>query len=370
MLRRTLLPVALLFVGCGAPSEPAGDAGAHDVLTINTEGGEDGSRGDDGDDRCTPSSCPEDEVCDAVSGRCVGCLTDNECAENASCDPDKNECVCDEGFHDCDRACLDDASPASCGTRCDPCPGDTNGTATCQGRVCGIECNAPLVFDPIRGECVECVADAACTDLAAPRCADGACAPCTADEDCARFPTAATCDGGTCVECTTADESACAPKSCDPATRTCTQTDVASVGRCEPCLSDSECDDGHGCVPMEFQMMSRNAAFCLPVAAGDCSAFGGFSRLVARASTSGVQTDYCTINEDLSTCEVRGDYAAPCADNSDCGATGLDDGICEPIDFDVAGCTYLCAATDECPGVSIIGCATGNLDGDKWCGAY
>ena len=374
-----------LLIGCGTPADNNGavvnngnngnNGGANNGTngTAGNNGTPDAGGDDVGPDagaRCTPDSCPDEQVCDSVSGRCVGCLSDNECPENGSCDPDKNECVCGAGYHDCDGACLDDTSPESCGTSCEPCPTDPNGTATCDGGQCSIACNAPLVLDPGSGLCVECLANDGCTDPAASLCTAGSCAPCTAGADCAHIVGATMCDGGTCVECTVADESPCGGNSCDPATNTCTTTPVGSAGACEACAADSECEQDYGCVPMNFQMMSRNQGFCLPLAAGDCSAAGTFPVLVTRTTTSGAMGDFCTINEDLATCEAVGDYGAPCADNADCGAAGLDDGICEPLDFDIAGCTFLCDTTAECPSLSLIGCATGNVDGDKWCGAY
>ena len=119
---------------------------------------------------------------------------------------------------------------------------------------------------------------------------------------------------------------------------------------------------------MVFGQTLRSGGFCLPVKTDTCA--GIYGREATRTSVSGVAQTVCTINEALTTCEAIGDYARPCGDASECGAVGLDDGVCEVIDFDSAGCTLRCDETDECPSSSLIGCATGNANGDRWCGAY
>jgi hypothetical protein len=118
---------------------------------------------------------------------------------------------------------------------------------------------------------------------------------------------------------------------------------------------------------MDFKDSPRQKTFCLPIAAPDCEA--PFSTLVNRQSVGGVSADYCTINETLTTCEAFTQYGATCADASDCGADGFSDGLCEPIDFDAAACTFPCSSVGECPTTSLIGCAPGGPSG-KYCGAW
>lgn len=50
--------------------------------------------------------------------------------------------ACREGYHRCGNTCADDASTATCGSRCEPCSVPTNGRATCDGTTCGIACNS------------------------------------------------------------------------------------------------------------------------------------------------------------------------------------------------------------------------------------
>lgn len=118
---------------------------------------------------------------------------------------------------------------------------------------------------------------------------------------------------------------------------------------------------------MRFQETPREGGFCLPLEDDGCPQLYPIVTTV-QTSLSGVLTTTCYLNEDLTTCEAVADYFKICTDADDCGVPGLDDGKCEPVDFDRAGCTYDCAANSECPFDSI-GCAAGNLD-EKWCGAY
>lgn len=320
------------------------------------------------DEGCQVSGCPDSQVCNMQTGICVDCLTNAECGENGSCDPVSNKCSCADGFHLCDGACVSNDSVDSCGASCTPCPTDPNGVAGCDGTQCTLTCNGELVQDPASGACVGCTSNADCAGPAASVCGGtGACEPCAAAADCAHIVGRPICDAGLCAQCSSADDSACNGNSCDPFDGTCTTTPKASVGACEPCVADSECDAGHACVPMEFQGDLRAGGFCLPVDAGDCAA--PYPVSVTRTSLSGVAGDYCTLNELLTTCEAVADYFADCADASDCGVDGFDDGFCEPVDFEFSKCTIPCDDSAECPSASLIGCATG--DGTrKWCGAF
>ena len=80
---------------------------------------------------CTPLD--QDEHC----GEC--CQT---CQPGSLCDGTSRTCACEVGYHACADNCLLDTSSASCGLRCQPCPGDANGITTCEAGQCGVECNA------------------------------------------------------------------------------------------------------------------------------------------------------------------------------------------------------------------------------------
>jgi hypothetical protein len=151
----------------------------------------------------------------------------------------------------------------------------------------------------------------------------------------------------------------------------CTQTAKDSVEVCEPCVADSECVAGYVCVSMQFDGVARDSAYCLPIDEGGCSA--PYPNAETRTTVSGDDADICTINESLATCEAVLDYGAPCGDASDCGADGLDDGLCEPIEFGGAACTLTCSGFDsmECPNEeNFFVCATAGPNGEKWCGGY
>jgi hypothetical protein len=141
-----------------------------------------------------------------------------------------------------------------------------------------------------------------------------------------------------------------------------------SVETCEPCQATSECMGIDVCAPMQFDGTDRDNYYCLPLDAGECTAPYPVAKSVMTIGDA--MADVCTLNEMLTTCEALLDYQAPCADASECGADGLDDGLCEPIEFDVAACTIPCSGVGsmECPS-DIFGCATGNV-GEMWCGAY
>ncbi|MDP1918147.1 MAG: hypothetical protein Q8L14_18020 [Myxococcales bacterium] len=50
--------------------------------------------------------------------------------------------VCGSNQHACAGACVDNTSVATCGSSCSACPGTSNGSATCNGTTCGLQCNA------------------------------------------------------------------------------------------------------------------------------------------------------------------------------------------------------------------------------------
>lgn len=350
----------LLFgLGCSPPDSTTSEADVGvDATTPDANG-----QPDQGDLGCVTQGCPDRLVCNSVTGVCVDCLTNNECGANGTCDPTSNKCSCNAGYHLCDGVCLSDTSVDSCGNRCEPCPTTPNGTASCEAEACVLTCNAPLVLDD--GACVGCSDNSHCEAPDASVCsAGGTCDACTDAADCAHIDGRAMCDDGTCVECTDADDAACGGNACGP-DGTCTTVPKASVATCGQCTADAECRTGHACVPMEFDG-APYAAHCLPFNTGTCAS--PLPVAVTRSTVSGTIAGFCTLNEALTTCEGLADYGNPCSDNSDCGAVGLDDGRCEPIDFDRAACTFVCDAYEECPSASLIGCSPG--DGAKWCGAY
>ena len=45
------------------------------------------------------------------------------------------------GYHRCGGVCVNNTSVATCGAACSPCPAPPNGTATCNGNSCGVNCS-------------------------------------------------------------------------------------------------------------------------------------------------------------------------------------------------------------------------------------
>lgn len=150
-------------------------------------------------------------VCDDAGGRCVACLSDDDCHApgRARCELAGHVCV----------ACLE---AADCGPRAACEPTTHRCVETCAE---GDEaCAAPgFVCDERAGRCIECRIQAHCAAApGGPRCdgAVGACVECAGNASCP--PSAPVCDRrtGRCVSCVTSD--ACAEGSaCDPETMTC-----------------------------------------------------------------------------------------------------------------------------------------------------
>jgi alpha-tubulin suppressor-like RCC1 family protein len=113
-------------------------------------------------------------LCDPSTNECVGCITNDDCAQAAIaiCDPETRQC----------RACLSDAD----------CP--TNAPACQANGLCGecsvtnlSRCEEPLsVCDPRAGVCVNCVSDADCEEEDAPYCdlENHFCRQCLTDDHC------------------------------------------------------------------------------------------------------------------------------------------------------------------------------------------
>lgn len=364
-----LLAVSVVCFGFGCSSDPEpSSSNSSSGTTDNACVGPD----------CTPVSgcgeCAEGLVCDETSETCVECLVDAQCAGVAICDQVNNVCACPQGTHLCDKECLPDDSVGSCGDRCQSCPSDPNGTATCEAGACGLQCADGLLFDPASNSCVECATSNDCADPSAPVCVEGICGGCSAPSDCAGRGATPICepDSGACVACTAADSSGCGDFVCDLDTNTCGSTLAGSLGGCEPCSYDAECSDGFACVPSEFQGTRRQDNYCYPFkpAGEDCPGLG-YATEVTRTSAQGEQPEvFCAINESLTTCEAVRDYgtkAGACSQSSDCGVLP-NDARCEVIEFDRAACTYLCDSSADCPSLDF-GCLSGAA-GEPICGGF
>lgn len=298
---------------------------------------------------------PTRSRCDP-SGQCVGCSISTQCthlSDTPICSPNQEICVPCLGDQD------DVCGAGVCivgGTSCVDCNVDgdcASGVCSDGGNTC-VECNETSdcgsgVCITGGNSCVECNADADCGELA-PRCntSTNTCETCTSDPDCSRF--GKVCDevSAQCVQCTVdTEESQCGEelefRACDPQAFTCSGAVRDSLGLCRECISDSECVAGTLCVPTSFQSASHGN-YCLPqIGAGLCPN----QVRIKRESTSvfGVTDNICFPNDVLATCEAVGDFAIACDDDVDCGADGLDDGLCRDN-----RCTYACDSRVDCSG--------------------
>jgi hypothetical protein len=188
--------------------------------------------------------------------------------------------TCPMGRHPCNSACVDDRSPATCGTSCEACPTIKGGTATCDGTKCGGTC--PMGQTLCRGECLAagmacggaCPAGfhdcgGVCADnKSVNSCGPTACTPCPTPNG-----SKATCDGSKCdFTCTTGKrcgnecvDGCCVDMDCpaqagrvvkcDTATRMCSAACATGTkpcgGTCIPmaaCCADADCPNNFACV--------------------------------------------------------------------------------------------------------------------------
>ncbi len=269
---------------------------------------------------CDPA-CTGGQVCDEQSGSCVDCLANTDC-DTGACDTTTNECV----------ACLQD----------------------------GDGCDATAPYCDLSGAepvCVACRGNDDCQEVTESLCTGGSCGACVMDADCAHLEDTKLCESGTCVECRVATEavdcegkgiggvdSACLPDN------TCGDTEAGTVTNCTPCEADGECVDNYLCVPTDFQG-NAHESYCLRrVNMMPCST--PYSNVLSQVeSVNGILDDYCGVVPSLTTCSAVLDLDSGvtiCAQDSDCGADGIGDGICREINFQMR-CTYLCDGGDQCP---------------------
>lgn len=297
----------------------------------------------------------DDLYCHPDLRECVECVRNDHCDGALECDDETNTCICAGGTHDCDGECVSSDDPAHCGDRCEPCPDEEGAQAVCDGSECGLECEAG--FDICSGpdcetHCVECEANADCTDPLRPRCEAGACESCVDADDCAHLADASICDPDTqaCVECSLEDMSACENNSCDPGTGECTDTPINSLSFCEACVADIECSHGQRCVPMFFKGQPRPGGYCL-YEEGDQGCSGPASIPLERQSVSGAASArYCGINEAVLTCEALHDYGLSCEADDECGTPDLDDAMCTWFSGDITEyrCSHNCDDDLDC----------------------
>jgi hypothetical protein len=244
---------------------------------------------------CLVTGCPNDEVCDAVTGKCVvGKAPCTPCSKVSDCGPGLKCASLSSPDFTTQKLCMPDCSDGS------PCPGGSVCEKTDAGNVCGFTglacCYGNCKADPgcancggkcILGTCVGCLLDKDCPgghcDSESHVCvnpngcpsakpiklADGTCGQCVANTDCkfsqmcdvvthacTEKPAACfACDAlypdcvkineaWSCVECTS--DATCATKNvgkCNPKTFSCNLT---GEGNPIQCTQDSDCKNAPG----------------------------------------------------------------------------------------------------------------------------
>lgn len=174
----------------------------------------------DGPDAALAASCKDDQDCaltalhcDRVSGQCVECSRDQDCADPSEprCDTALHRCVGCGGDIDCQsgETCL--PSSRICVTRCAEGPQENlcpESTPTC---------------DEVARICVQCSSDADCRAISD----DG--------DYCEQ-------DSGRCVHCTDDRQCPATQPRCDPLQH-----------RCGQCSSSADCPDGRVCDPARLR---------------------------------------------------------------------------------------------------------------------
>jgi hypothetical protein len=297
-------------------------------------------------------------------GACVACTEDDHCDDSedgAYCN--NNQCVPCKTNADCT-----DLTKPECGPE-GQCGGCTDSEA-CEGRE-GTE-TCLTTAGPKRGHCVACVAHTDCPNADAPQCkTDNTCGDCTQEAACSFREETKRCNlradaetFGECVECTgSTEEEDCEDTSCKQATGECTSTIRGSVNDCRACEADSECPGTRKCV-QHFLGDNVVGWFCLPAQTVlGCASEGNpdarpFSVLVANAlsiDSQGTeqQANYCAPAKSCKAftdaltnvnCEAGGSF-----DDTLCGMTSLEEGLCLQVSSAMGTCSYGCGAQYECP---------------------
>jgi hypothetical protein len=356
--------------GCGGetPLCLGGDTPAENRCVQCMDGGDCGGDTPVCEDHvCIPCSTSDDSGCSEAElprcfegavpeeNSCVACLSADDCSD------DRPLCL--------DNACLECDGNAQCLTEgasmCDE-------TGTCVGCTSDDACShlgGVDHCDASAGRCEQCLENAHCTDAASAKClGNNTCGACETNEDCAHIDGKGVCgDAGVCVECTATDYSACEGGTmvCDtrpgPTQFTCSEEEPGSSGSCQECVSDAQCNTGRRCVMTEFNG-EQTGYFCLwkEGAAGapaSCPSQGApyVSRTLEMDSLDGDLGVYCKLR--FTTCQGFAEFESQgCATDDDCGAPGLDDGYCRPLDEFEDRCTYRCLSADDCDGAA---CDTG-----------
>jgi len=158
----------------------------------------------------------------------------------------------------------------------------------------------------VDGACVECADDLQCEPERS-SCSNNICQPCTTDTHCAHFPSTKVCTKGKCVQCT--QDSDCPMGLCSfekNTKNTCVSGLAKSKTHCQSCLSDSQCQDGYRCTPMQYPENIFHGNYCLEIApttaTADCLAPYRFT--LNRPSLNGQPAVRVCAVRPITTCEA------------------------------------------------------------------
>jgi hypothetical protein len=196
--------------------------------------------------------------------------------------------------------------------------------------------------------CVQCNEAVDCGDPLKPICDDHECRACTTDNDCAGDGKVCREDTGECVACEPnkedpAQENCDNGNACDPTAFTCTGAPRGTLNGCAKCVSDNECLAGARCVPTSFEGLPYGT-YCLEQKdSGACP--NRFAAKRTATSTLGHEASYCFPDDQFATCEAISNFQNLCEEDGECGAEGVDDGLCKDN-----RCTYGCDSESDCSG--------------------
>jgi len=312
------------------------------------------------------------------------CCDDTSCPTNAKCEQGK--CVCPAAQHACQGACVDNMSPATCGTGCDACAVPSGGEASCDGTQCGSVC--PGGTRLCAGACI---ADSMPCDNVCPQgthncsdncvdvtsvtaCADS-CRPCNVPAN-----GKATCDGKACgFECNTnyqacGDACISADACCDNA-----DCDAANQERCN--TGDHRCECREGLKACEGRCIAMDACCSSADCGSDQVCDRGSNRCGCSTSTkecngSCIARDACCAGSDTGNrcsggvCNAAG-RCVECVDEAECADQD------QHCDTQRSVCVE-CRNASDCPGADFArcdngkcslaeGCGNGEVDGDDEC---
>jgi hypothetical protein len=223
------------------------------------------------DQQCTLGAASR---CNVVAHECTGCTNSNQCENNANCNTMTGRCVQCVTDPDCagvsgkpfcegvSGTCVECLLTSECRSeelaRCETTPSSPD-RYTCVGCIAESDCSGKglpgLCNVAGGGICVNCLglgpsADCLLSGINLSRCQSGDCVVCTQDEDCGLFAdapdNAPVCKAGVgCVECVDSDDCAAKPGTTVCKTVAGTNPDEgagpAAVNTCVECTEDEQC---------------------------------------------------------------------------------------------------------------------------------